>query len=722
MNEHANHFFDKIKTSKNLPSLPHILFKLIEICNSEKSTIKDISGIINKDSSLTAKVIKMVNSAYYGLSNRVTNIDQALVLLGTDAVKNISISASVNQVFNQANIHSLFDMMIFWRHSLMCAVLARVIAKKTLYVSPDEAFLSGLLHDIGKLVLLVNFPKEYSDILKSSNDQSDLILAGEAQRGATHCEVGAWLINRWALQSFIGDAILYHHESIDRIHNALPLVKIVYVANILCPEINKEDSVKFGITENIFGFEMSEVEKMTLRAEEEVREIAQSLDIDIEPFDAKGKGFSDKDYEKQEDLTREVKDFSLLHGTLQNLIETTSEDSILKVVYQGLQILFDIKHVFFFQYDSERDILVGRGVTPNKHNALINEVAIPFQKGKSLLVNSLIQGEPLYSYGDSTTFSPTIIDEQIIRLIKKDGIFCLPLIAHKQYVGVLVIGTEEARVSHLSGQIKLLTMFTKQAALALHTNNLRQRQARLIMSERLTASSALAQKISHEVNTPLSIIKNYLKVVDRKLVQGHPPQKELTVISEEIDRVAHILRNLSDFSEPKAQKTELININTLLTVLIKILQESHLLRDNINVHMELEPSLPSVYSDKNGLKQVFINLIKNAGESMPQGGNLYIGTRYIQNTLNDKFNPDTTDSMRYVEITIKDDGPGIPDAIKSRLFEPFITSKGAGHTGIGLSIVYNIIKELKGTITYTSDKKDGTCFKIVLPVAQNKDS
>ena len=135
------------------------------------------------------------------------------------------------------------------------AILSKLIAKKTSYASPDEAFLTGILHDIGKLVLWVNFPKEYADILTSSNDQWDLILAGEARHGTTHCEVGAWLIKRWNLQSFMADAVLYHHESVDRIQDGLPLIKIIYVGNVLCPETIKAKEVKFGIAKNIFGFE-----------------------------------------------------------------------------------------------------------------------------------------------------------------------------------------------------------------------------------------------------------------------------------------------------------------------------------------------------------------------------------------------------------------------------------------------------------------------------------
>ena len=165
-----------------------------------------------------------------------------------------------------------------------------------------------------------------------------------------------------------------------------------------------------------------------------------------------------------------------------------------------------------------------------------------------------------------------------------------------------------------------------------------------------------------------------------------------------------------------------MDINGLLSDLVKITRES-LMRDaKVNVHLKLEPSLPTVSSGKNSLKQVFINLIKNAVEAMPQGGNLYIHTRRLGNKLQAQVKQDMEGAGAWdsVEISIRDEGPGIPDAIKSRLFEPFVTSKTGEHAGLGLSVAYNIINELKGAITCESGEKTGTTFKIVLPVGQKQ--
>ena len=599
----------------------------------------------------------------------------------------------------------------------MCANLAKRIAEKTAYTAPDEAFLSGLLHDIGKLVLWVNFSKKYADILQSSRDKPDLLLAGEIRLGATHCEVGAWMINRWNLQSFMADAVLYHHEPVHRILDALPLVKIVFVANALCSEAIEDTDAKFKTAEEVFEFARSEVEELISLAEAEVKEVAESLGIEVEPPDASGSSISEKDAEKQEDLVLAVRDISLLQGTLQNLLEAHDEESILKVIKQGLQVLFDACSVLIFLYDLERDMLVGKGGTGSSQDLLVKELVVPVQGKRSLLAKSLSRRTPLDSLGHLAKADLSITDDQIIHLIGKDGMLCLPMVAHKQFVGVIVIGIDEAQASNLPRGIKLLTMFTDQAALAVNAENVRQTQARLIQSERLSASSAVAKKVAHEVSNPLGIIKNYLKLLGLKLAKDSPAQEEIRIINEEIDRVSVIIRELSDFSQPRVQQKELVDINTLISDFIRITHESLLLRSSIKTNLDLEPSLPTLVTDKNGLKQVFVNLIKNAVEAMPEGGNLNINTRLAPNGLR-KLEKDAIGDQTYVEITISDDGSGIPDSIKSRLFEPFVSSKGEGHSGLGLSIAYSIIRELNGTMTCESEQASGTTFKIVLPTGK----
>ncbi|MFX1266285.1 MAG: ATP-binding protein, partial [Promethearchaeota archaeon] len=473
------------------------------------------------------------------------------------------------------------------------------------------------------------------------------------------------------------------------------------------------------IAEEVFGFSHPEVEVMRQQAEEEVKQIAGSLDIEIAPAMTLEKEDLAKELSKREDILKKVKDMSLLHGTVRNLLEAHDEEAILKIILQGLQVLFDVKDTFFFLYDSERDMLVGRGIPGQPQHDLLNEVAIPLQNGKSILVKSLRRKEPIDSFSFHKKSSPTIIDEQIIRAMGQGGILCLPMLAHRQAVGVLVLGIDHARFSRLSNQARLLTLSTSQAALALHAHAIRRSQEKVVQAERLTASLEIARKVAHEVNSPLSIIKNYLKVLELKLPKKELAQEELKIITEEIDRIALIVRELSDFSEPVIERSETLDINALLTDVTRITKGSDLLHDNIHVHLNLEPFLPTIVSEKNSLKQIFINLLKNAGEAMPDGGNIHITTRHVSHKLLNKAQEDREEVSGSVEITISDDGPGLPETIKARLFEPFVSTKGEGHSGLGLSIVHSILKELGGTVRCSSDGRRGTSFKIILPVEKN---
>ncbi|MBW1766857.1 MAG: HDOD domain-containing protein [Deltaproteobacteria bacterium] len=713
----------QIASLKNLPTLPQIHLKLIETCNKDRVNVKEISEIVQKDPSLSCKIMGLANSVYSGVNIGVKNMEQAVARIGTSAIRSIVCSNSAQEAFYRNKGKEIFNLKRFWWHSLKCAVLARLISKKISYSQPDEAFLSGLLHDIGKLVLWVNFPEQYKNLLEIYKDQHDLLLVGEKKLDATHYEVGACLLDRWNFQSFITDSVLYHHEPKDRISNAFALVKIVYVANTLAQDLINEKENVFQIAAEIFEFSGSEVEELLSLSDKEVEKAARSLHIEIGPGKEFVSPIDDKNLEKREDLLRDVQDISLLLGIPHDLSVTDDQDAILKMIQLGLQILFNVKNVLFFLYSSEKDVLIGKIVADDKKDWVINNQIIPMYMQDSLLIRSLYQRKLQVSFTRSDDPSSIISDEQIIRLMGKEGLICLPMHAHEEKVGIIVIGLDQVEFSHLSEHIELLTMFANQAALFLNNAyHLEQSRLKTSRSEELKVSSVMALKMFHEINNPLGVIKNYLNILGQKLSKLNIDQDEIRIINEEIDRAAYILREFIELPNGRFHKKEPIDVNGLLSDLVKVTREFSLKNSKIEFHLDLDPSISSIMSNRNRMKQVFINLIQNAVEAMSKGGNLYISTRYAPDNIHPRLKPDTFSGHGYAEITIRDDGPGIPNTLKSQLFEPFITSKGAGHAGLGLSIVYNTVKELKGTITCESNNKNGTCFRIVFSLVQNQES
>jgi len=708
----------KIKNSRHLPSLPQILLRLVEACNNEETTPRELSEITAADPSLTTRVLRLVNSSYTAQMEPVTSLEKAVIYLGADTIKNIAISASILQAFSRTKGNSVFHLRRFWWHSFTCAAIARRIAMETEYKKPEEAFLSGLLHDIAKLLLWKQFPKEYDRILVESGNDIDRLLAGEKKLGVTHAELGSFLIQWWNIDSFIADAVLYHHVSVDEVVDAFPLVQIVYAANALSQTADATAVNGLKTAQQVLGLPPERIRDILSDTKAEVMVVAEALNVSIEPpADAapvKPGEIDAAQAREQKDhslLYGTVKDSSLLYGTLENLIKADGRDAILQIAERSLKILFNIRALFFLLYDPDRDLLIGSAAgTPHR----IQDLVIPAKTHKCLAAVSLLKKTIIDSFGRTNL---SISDNQMIQSLGSEGMACLPLIAHQRSMGVIVAGIASAQLPTLSSQKTVLRMLGNHVATCLYVDEIKHRQVRRIQAERMEAASSMAGKVVHEVNNPLGIIKNYLKILEIKLPERHPAQGDIGIISEEIDRVSSIVRGLNLFAQPETKGDHGVDIHRLLAALLSLLRKSMLQPSGIQDHLALAPEPPIVAADENSLKQIFINLIKNAAEAMPDGGKLYVETGYAGSGDALAAAGDASKSG-FAEITIRDDGPGIPENIKSRLFEPFVSTKGGKNRGLGLSIVHNIIQELHGTIVCESGKNTGTQFIVTLPLTR----
>jgi len=716
MNDRLKQYISRIESSHNLPILPHILVKLISACRDENGSVQEMAKIIRSDTSMAAKILKLANSSYFRSTTKIVQIDQALIRLGRDAVKNLAISSAVHQVFSRPDaVPNGFDLKRFWRHSLTSAVLAKMIAEKSAYNQPDQAFLTGMIHDIGRLLLATKFPDEYKAVLNGSEISTETLLEKEIRAGFPHTEIGAWLLNRWNFDSMTVDAVLYHHEPAARVKESFPLVRIVYAANDMSRMTGSSDEA-FCVLKGLFPCTFPDTVQMMLQAEQEVQELASFLGLSIGERESAAPG-SDRIDIKTPELVSEVKNFSLLVGVLQNLVACPDENAILKTIQEGLTILFDVRKVIFFLIDPEDGLLKARVVTDQGQIDSPPGLVISKYNKDSLINRSLQENAPLSSLTGNDSGKPAILDEQIKHLFDCEGIFSLPLVRLGEKVGALVIGLDRPEEKALMQDEKLLNLLARQAAIALYAERLKQIEAKNIATERLAAMTNLARKVVHEANNPLGIIKNYLRILSSRLDEQNPAQSEIRVIGEEIDRITRILKELSNFSKSRSFKKAALDLNTLLNDIVKIVSQSLPDSVNIQIHTNLSPTLPQIQSDRDALKQVFLNLVKNAVEAIKERGNIFIESAYVPEITDippGKI-PGTLDKG-HVRVVVRDDGPGISPEIETRLFEPYLSTKGTGHSGIGLSVVYNTIKDLGGTVACSSEPAKGAVFTTMLPV------
>ncbi|OHD74329.1 MAG: hypothetical protein A2V99_07360, partial [Spirochaetes bacterium RBG_16_67_19] len=592
---------ERIETLRSLPTLPHILLRLIELCNRPENGLQEIARLINQDPALSERVLRLVNSAFYSLKQKITTIGEALLLLGLEAVKNIAISSSVYQVFQGPPARHGLDLKNFWWHSVRCGVIARRLAVKTAYASPDEAFLAGLMHDIGKILLWSSFRREYAGT-------GGGLPAAERRLGLTHAEAGAWLIGRWQLPTFLPDAVRYHHEAVERIVVSFPLVRLVFAANLLAGEGGLPAAVQ------ALGLAARDLESLRAEAEEEARQIAGSLDIQVAPA-APGP----VERAKEEALARLVRDYSQLAGISEGFIKAARREEVLEALRRGLALLFDLASTRWFRLEGAW--LVGEAA------AGCGELRVPCQESSGLLGRSLARGEVLDSF--SPLAAPSLYDEQLARLLGAQGILCLPLRAEGQGLGVLAAGIRVRDHAGLAARETLLGLLADQASLALFALITQERQAERIREERLGSASALARRVVHEARNPLGIISNYLSILSGKLRQDASMQEDLRIVREEIRRVSQIISELSSFSTPGPAARETVDLNALLADLGRISREPLWESSRIRLQLALDPQVPPLESEKDRLKQVFLNLLKNAAEAMPSGGELGLQTRLL---------------------------------------------------------------------------------------------
>jgi len=223
---------------KKLPSFPQAAAKLLEASRDETVSLVDLSKILETDPGISVRVLEIVNSAFYGLGRKVIKLSEAVVLLGLDEVKKVALEITVFEKMFKSGRAREFDRLLFWRHSLAVAVLSLEIAKETGYPDPEEAYIAGLLHDIGKIFLDVHGKKDYGGFIQELSTSTDLIIEKErSSLGLGHDDIGAFFCSLWKLPDKLVMAVKYHHqpfEHLDITKQDKLLISIVSLANFLC--------------------------------------------------------------------------------------------------------------------------------------------------------------------------------------------------------------------------------------------------------------------------------------------------------------------------------------------------------------------------------------------------------------------------------------------------------------------------------------------------------
>jgi putative nucleotidyltransferase with HDIG domain len=219
---------------QKMPSLPTTVAKVLEVCNNPRTSPADLNQVISLDPVLVGRVLKLINSAYYGLGQQVTSLVRAIIMLGINTVKNLALSSAVLRNLSSKKDFQAIDMEGFWRHSLCVGVAAKVLAKKR-GVDPKTAedyFAAGLLHDIGKIPLNAVLSREYVMAVSISDRERISLHRAELRvMDIDHARAGSMIAAAWRLDGPVGDAIAHHHSYMEYTGPHTDVLYCVVLAN-----------------------------------------------------------------------------------------------------------------------------------------------------------------------------------------------------------------------------------------------------------------------------------------------------------------------------------------------------------------------------------------------------------------------------------------------------------------------------------------------------------
>ncbi len=209
----ADNMMHTLTSFKDLPTLPVIALEINRLLASDTTSVNNLSRIIAKDQAIVSKLLKLVNSSFFGVRSKVSSVEEAVVRLGFNSVRNVVVSVSIFESLTLAHPEDLgFSLVEFWEHSIAVAVTSRYLSEKTGLQDPDDCFVAGLLHDIGLIVIARCFPESLVNILRKIKERNVSLYDIEKEvLPIRHNKIGEILAKKWQLPSSVCDALKYHH-------------------------------------------------------------------------------------------------------------------------------------------------------------------------------------------------------------------------------------------------------------------------------------------------------------------------------------------------------------------------------------------------------------------------------------------------------------------------------------------------------------------------------
>jgi two-component system, NtrC family, sensor kinase len=424
----------------------------------------------------------------------------------------------------------------------------------------------------------------------------------------------------------------------------------------------------------------------------------------LKPFETSGElietvGQALVDNLKKRDIAR-IQALRPLFDITETLLAETKPDRLIELVLSAVCGHLHCKNAGFYQYSSEGksiSLLIGHGIT------------LPYEarsKDGGLVGRTYGLRSPIWVNAGGAADGDL---QSILVALGLRSVLCAP-ISRLNVQGVLYAGRSDDEESFREVDWEMFLLMAHQTAVAMenarlyeelrnYVQRIENSQQALLRAEKMASAGRLTASIAHEINNPLQAVQNCLHLASREELAVNKQQEYIELANHELERLMATVQRMLDLYRPGAVAPQNVDIGILLRRVIDLLSPQ-MKGHGIQIRYDGSSELPSIMAVSGQLEQVFINLILNAYDAMPNGGEIRISARLI---------------MDMIEIIFQDTGPGVKVEDRSRIFEPFVSTKEMG-TGLGLSVSYGIITAHGGNLDLVLDRGPGACFRVAIPV------
>lgn len=743
---------------EELPTLPAIAIKVLEVTGREDSSALDVVRLISSDQSLTTRVLQLVHRADMGVRGEVNTVERAVVLLGFAAIRSAVLAVSIFETFrpNKPADAAHFSREEFWKHSVAVACCAELLAQELHQtwgrdsgVDPSEAFVCGLLHDMGKVALDAALPKSFSRVVEAA----DLLRGNIADLertviGLDHMVVGKRLAEKWQLPATIRDCVWLHGQ----LPQALPatvrnprMVNLITLADLLVREQHLGYSGNY-----VFPLARQMLADAITLTREQIEAVLQKLVGHIEPRacalglgqastnDLYHQALAQANKElgrvsgqlaaKNRKLQVRAKFFDALAGFQAELRPDAPPQVVLHAIGQTAVASMDITSAAIFSLPPGRDYAETLLVDGNGdvfETSIVEKPDVCRLKPDAGGDTNATSGKPEPGDGPVLTAGPEM--EWLLAAVSPrlghDHRYWMCLEADGVCIGGVLWGAPHGEAQRLSTQVQELTALASGWSLALRTAQIREEartlseqlaeanrqlqtaQNEILRSRTLITVGEMAAGAAHEMNNPLAVISGRSQLLASTL--SDPKQKAMAhLISEQSHRLSQIITELMDFAKPELPK---IIESDLSEIVREALHQAKMHSEGADRSIEVTfADVPAVVVDPRQITAALIEVISNALQATEPGAAGQIA-------IHGAFDP----YSQKIVLTVADNGPGMDETTLKRAFDPFYSSKPAGRRrGMGLPKALRWIESSGGSIRLESQPGQGTRAILLLPASK----